>query len=84
MSLIYDSFDSRYDAGKFAAEVVSIWPEKTATVCASKTVSDVLDPFPGELRPYIVLVSRDDGEGAVIEDALAEIASRRGGAFVGT
>lgn len=84
MSYIFDSFPTAQAAGTFAATIVAIYPSRSATVCASQDVSDMIDPFPYRVTPLIVLVSRDADDGPAIEGWMERQAVELGGHFVGT
>jgi hypothetical protein len=80
--LIFDGFGSRVKAEKFA-KVVTEKLKRSATVYDSQEQSNVVDPFPFQLFPPIVLVERlelGDEQEAEIED----LVMRFGGTFACT
>ena len=82
--MIFDSFPSREKAEEFAGWVRIRFKRKTK-VCTSQDESDKVDPFPCELTPPIVLVTRVWKYGTHLyeEDVVASV-QRFGGSFAGT
>ena len=79
--LIFDQFPDRSKAEAFAQKVRDDY-QRTAHVCDSQEESNVIDIFPFELFPPIVLVSRnDDCSGETVIEILA---THFGGSFAGT
>lgn len=78
--LVLDSFPSYEQANAFASMVRKKFGLRI-TVCDSQIESDMVDPFPFELTPPIVLVERTEGE---VEDAIERSVGKFHGRFAGT
>jgi hypothetical protein len=80
--LIFDSFENKETAEKFAAHVELVFQRK-AYVFMTKAASDESDIFPFELYPPIVHVERIE-VGERLEKTIEESVLAFGGIFVGT
>lgn len=80
MPLIFDSFASETAAILFAADVARAY-ERDVSVFTTVEASDAAHPFPYDLTPPIVHVSRDDDDD---EEWCDGAAANNGGRFAGT
>lgn len=78
--LIFDGFESRFQAENFATTVATQFG-LVGTVYDTQDQSDAVDIFPFTLDPPIVLVQR---AGSVVEAQVEALAERFGGRFAGT
>ena len=87
MSLLFDRFPDYSAARRFADDVAARWKRDVA-VYTSQEESDSHDPFPFELHPPIVHVSRanewDKPGEQLIERDIEEAVTTYGGSFAGT
>ena len=80
--LIFHGFPERRRAEEFAERVRTAYPVRTVRVYDSQDEANAADPFPFELQPPIVHVSRT--EDIAEETAIEDLAPDFCGVFAGT